>query len=133
MISISAKSRYALLALTELARHHDGAPISASELARRREIPVQFLEQLLAVLRRGGLVVSRRGVKGGYVLKRDPAKIDLLEIVEMLDGEVGSGPGADAAPWAEIVASLREQLATRTLNQLVDDEAAASGGPMYYI
>ena len=53
------------------------------ELARRREIPAQFLEQLFAVLRRAGIVASQRGVKGGYRFARDPAQVTALEVVEL--------------------------------------------------
>ena len=68
MISITSKSVYALSALVELAHHEGGDPIPVSEIARRRELPAQFLEQLFGTLRRANIVTSRRGVKGGYVL-----------------------------------------------------------------
>src|SRR4028119_882040 len=66
-------------------------PVPIGELARRREIPVQFLEQLFAVLRRAGLLPSQRGVKGGYSFARPPAEITVLELVELLDGQLGAG------------------------------------------
>ena len=69
MISITTKSPYALSALVELHRHGDRGPVPIAELARRREIPVQFLEQLFATLRRAGILRSQRGVKGGYTLR----------------------------------------------------------------
>ena len=65
MISITSKSPYAVRALVELGRAGDRAPVPIGELARRRDIPVQFLEQLFAVLRRAGILRSQRGVKGG--------------------------------------------------------------------
>ena len=61
MLSITSKSPYALRALTELARCGDAGPVPIGELARRRDIPVQFLEQLFAVLRRAGVLRSQRG------------------------------------------------------------------------
>src|SRR3954451_24039376 len=99
MISITTKSPYALQALAELGRSGDG-PVPIGELARRRDIPVQFLEQLFAVLRRAGLLRSQRGVKGGYSSPRPPHQITVLEVVELLDGPVGraaQGIFADAA------------------------------------
>src|ERR671928_962937 len=99
MMSITTKSPYALQALTELARCGEG-PVPIGELARRRDIPVQFLEQIFATLRRAGLLRSQRGVKGGYSFARDPASITVLEVVELLDGPLGAGAEgifADAA------------------------------------
>src|SRR5204863_371972 len=66
MLSITTKSPYALKALTELGRQGGETPVPIGELARQRGIPVQFLEQLFAVLRRAGMLKSQRGVKGGY-------------------------------------------------------------------
>ena len=88
MMSITTKSPYALQALAELARSGEG-PVPIGELARRRDIPVQFLEQLFATLRRSGMLKSQRGVKGGYTFARQPGDITVLEIVELL-GEVAA-------------------------------------------
>src|SRR3979490_2582441 len=101
MISITSKSPYALQALAELGRSDGTAPVPIGGLARRRDIPVQFLEQLFAVLRRAGILRSQRGVKGGYSFARAPAEITVLELVELLDGALGAdaqGVFADAAP-----------------------------------
>jgi len=90
VISITTKSPYALQALAELGRSGDSAPVPIGELARRRDIPVQFLEQLFAVLRRAGVLRSQRGVKGGYSFARPPSEITVLELVELLDGPLGA-------------------------------------------
>src|SRR5688572_32021998 len=90
MLSITTKSPCALRALTELARIGAESPVPIGELARRRAIPVQFLEQLFAVLRRAGPLKSQRGVKGGYTLARDPPEITVLELVQLLDGPLGA-------------------------------------------
>ena len=100
MISITTKSPYALSALVELQHQGDRGPVPIAELARRRQIPVQFLEQLFATLRRSGVLRSQRGVKGGYSFARPAGEITVLELVELLDGPVGSGATgvfADAA------------------------------------
>lgn len=130
MISITTKSPYAISALIELGRMGDAAPVPIGELARRRDIPVQFLEQLFATLRRAGVLRSQRGVKGGYAFERDPATITALEIVELLDGPFGrdaEGVFADAA------AAGRAVLAGATIDDLVRREAHEAGGAMYFI
>src|ERR671914_3147591 len=90
MISITTKSPYALQALAELGRCGGDGPVPIGELAKRRDIPVQFLEQLFATLRRAGVLRSQRGVKGGYSFAREPTSISVLEIVELLDGPLGA-------------------------------------------
>src|SRR3989440_11579543 len=91
MISITTKSPYAVNALVELHHHGDAGPVPIAELARRRGIPVQFLEQLFATLRRAGILRAQRGVKGGYSFARPASEITVLEVVELLDGPVGQG------------------------------------------
>jgi Rrf2 family transcriptional regulator, cysteine metabolism repressor len=130
VISITTKSPYALRALTELGRSGGEGPVPIGELARRRDIPVQFLEQLFAVLRRAGILRSQRGVKGGYSFARPPAEITVLEVVELLDGPLGRD--ADGV-FADAAAAAREVLARTTVADVVEREAAEAGAAMYYI
>ena len=130
MLSITTKSPYALKALTELAVSGDVGPVPIGELARRRDIPVQFLEQLFATLRRAGMLRSQRGVKGGYTLAREPSEITVLEVVELLDGPLG--PEAEGI-FAEATAAARAVLAGTTLADVVQREARQAGVAMYYI
>src|SRR3712207_5745798 len=95
MLSITTKSPYALRALTELARSGGAGPVPIGELAKRRDVPVQFLEQLFATLRRAGVLKSQRGVKGGYSFAREPSEITVLEVVELLDGPLGADAEGD--------------------------------------
>lgn len=91
-MELSCKSEYALLALLELADHYtSNEPLQIRQIAAEQNIPDRYLEQLLATLRRSGLVRSQRGAKGGYVLAREPWKITLLDVV-------GSIEGADSQP-----------------------------------
>jgi Rrf2 family cysteine metabolism transcriptional repressor len=130
MISITTKSPYALQALAELARSGDGGPVPIGELARRRAIPVQFLEQLFATLRRAGVLKSQRGVKGGYTVARPASEITVLEIVELLDGPFGR----DAAGiFGEASAAARAVLEASTIADVVEREARDAGVAMYYI
>jgi Rrf2 family protein len=129
MMSITTKSPYALQALAELGRSGDG-PVPIGELARRRNIPVQFLEQLFASLRRAGVLKSQRGVKGGYTFARPPADISVLEIVELLDGPFGRD--ADGI-FGEAAAAARAVMQASTLGDIVEREARAAGVSMYQI
>jgi Rrf2 family transcriptional regulator, cysteine metabolism repressor len=129
MLSITTKSPYALRALAELGRSGEG-PVPIGELARRREIPVQFLEQLFAVLRRAGVLRSQRGVKGGYRFDRDPSTVTVLEVVELLDGPLGRD--ADGI-FADAAAAARDVLGRTTVADVIEREAAEAGAAMYYI
>jgi Rrf2 family cysteine metabolism transcriptional repressor len=129
VIAITTKSPYALKALAELARSGEG-PVPIGELARRRDIPVQFLEQLFAVLRRAGVLRSQRGVKGGYALARPAHEITVLELVELLDGPVGRGA---EGVFADAAAAASEVLARTTVADVVEREAREAGAAMYYI
>jgi Rrf2 family protein len=87
MVELSCKSEYAILALLELAAHYnDGEPLQIRQIATQQNIPDRYLEQLLAMLRRGGIIRSQRGAKGGYFLAREPWKINILEILTCLEG-----------------------------------------------
>jgi Rrf2 family protein len=130
MISITTKSPYAVVALAELGRSAGSAPVPIGELARRRDVPVQFLEQLFAVLRRAGILSSQRGVKGGYRFAREPAEVTVLEVVELLDGPLGrdaQGVFADAAEAARVV------LERTTIADVIERETREAGASMYYI
>lgn len=86
-MELSCKCEYALLALLELAtQYNEGEPLQIRQIATQQNIPDRYLEQLLATLRRGGLVKSQRGAKGGYILAREPWKITLLEVLNCLEG-----------------------------------------------
>ena len=130
MLSITTKSPYAVRALAELARMGGDDPVPIGELARRREIPVQFLEQLFAVLRRAGLLRSQRGVKGGYSFARPPADITVLEVVELLDGPLGRD---SAGIFADAAEAARKVFAETTIADIIDREQREAGAAMYYI
>jgi Rrf2 family protein len=131
VLSITTKSPYALRALAELAGNgNGGAPVPIGELARRRDIPVQFLEQLFAVLRRAGVLRSQRGVKGGYAFARPPGEVTVLEVVELLDGPLGAGA---EGIFSEAAAAARAILGKATVADVVEREARAAGAYVYHI
>ena len=133
MISVTSKSRYAVVALAELARSGDAGPVPIAQIAERRNMPVQFLEQLFSTLRRGGLLTSQRGVKGGYTLARPAEDITVLEVVQVLDGKVGEEGKEAGGIWAEGVEALREVFRSTTIADIARREADEAGSQMYYI
>lgn len=130
MLSITSKSPYAVRALAELQLLGEAGPVPIAELAKRGSIPVQFLEQLFATLRRAGLLRSQRGVKGGYSFARPAAQITVLEVTELLDGPLGQ----DAAGiFAEAAEAARVVLAEASIADVAEAEARAAGAQMYFI
>ena len=130
MLSITSKSPYAVRALVELHNLGETGPVPIAELAKRGEIPVQFLEQLFATLRRAGLLRSQRGVKGGYTFARPAAQITVLEVVEQLDGTLGQDAHGIFARAAD---ATRAVLAESTIADVAEAEARAGGAAMYHI
>jgi Rrf2 family transcriptional regulator, cysteine metabolism repressor len=132
VISVTSKSRYAVVAMAELARSGEG-PVPIKELAERRGIPEQFLEQLFATLRRDGLLTSHRGMKGGYTLSRPADEINVLEVVQALDGKIGQEADEAGGIWAEGVGSLRKVFGTTSIADIARREAEEAGAGMYHI
>ena len=133
MLAITSKSPYAVSALVELARTGGSAPVPIGEIAKRRNIPVQFLESLFATLRRAGILQSQRGVKGGYSFARPPDQITVLDIVEALAGTLDTEAVGDDPVWSEAVEALRERLRGTTVAEVAERESRAAGATMYYI
>jgi Rrf2 family transcriptional regulator, cysteine metabolism repressor len=124
LISITSKSRYAVVALAELARSGD-RPVPIKELAERRDIPEQFLEQLFSTLRRAGLLTSHRGMRGGYTLSRPAEEITVLDVGQEADEAGGI--------WAEGVTALRKVFGQTTIAEVARREAEEAGSGMYFI
>ena len=126
---VSARSDYALRALVTLAA--EGRPLTADELARKQDLPVNYLEAILLDLRRAGIVASRRGPNAGYHFLRDPAELTPADVMRALEGPLaevrGQRPEATtytgaAVPlqqlWIALRASLRVVLEGVTIAQL---------------
>ena len=133
MLAITSKSPYAVRALTELARVGGAGPVPIGEIARRRDIPVQFLEGMFATLRRAGILQSQRGVKGGYSFARPPGEVTVLDVVEALEGGLEGDIAGQDEIWAEAIDALRQRLRATTIAEIAEREARAAGGQMYYI
>jgi Rrf2 family transcriptional regulator, cysteine metabolism repressor len=133
VLAITTKSPYAVKALAELARRGPAAPVPIGEIAKARGIPVQFLEGLFANLRRAGILQSQRGVKGGYNFARQPADVTVLEVVELLDGELGAD-AAEAGPvFVDAAEAVKKVLGSTSIADVAEREAQAAGASMYYI
>ena len=133
MLVITSKSPYAVRALAELARRGDAVPVPIGDLARARDIPVQFLEGLFATLRRAGILQSQRGVKGGYSFARPPSEVTILEVVDLLEGELGVEAAASGPVWTDAADAVRNVLSATTIADVAEREARDSAAPMYYI
>jgi Rrf2 family cysteine metabolism transcriptional repressor len=132
MISVTSKSRYAVVAMAELARSGD-RPVPIAAVAERRGMPVQFLVQLFSTLRRSGLLESYRGTKGGYALARPADEITVLEVVQALDGKVGEEGKEAGGIWAEGVDALRGVFSQTTIADVARRESEDAGSRMYHI
>src|ERR1700683_5793451 len=85
-MNISVKGEYALQAIFDLASQHGGEPIKIAEIAKRQKIPQKFLELILAGLKQGGFVESRRGAEGGYLLTRPAETLTAGEVLRFVEG-----------------------------------------------
>jgi Rrf2 family protein len=145
-VNISAKSKYAIRALVELADRTEGdpeRPVRLTDVATGREIPLQFLEQLFSTLRRAGVLRSRRGASGGYSFARPPETITVLEIVNALDGDLSpavctqgecehlEGCGA-ASVWLEAKNAIEDVLRRATIAGLLERERSTQQRSMMY-
>jgi Rrf2 family protein len=102
-MNISVKGEYALHAIFDLALQKYGEPIKIADIAKRQKIPQKFLELILAGLKQGGFVESRRGAEGGYLLARAAESITVGQVMRYVEGAKSSKPPrkSPAEPFAE--------------------------------
>ena len=130
---ISAKGEYAIRALLDLAVHHGEGLVPIQEVARRQGIPQRYLEQVLLLLKRAGILESKRGSAGGYQLVRAPAGISVGEVLRAVEGRVtvldvaGRHPSkseaatSDLAPlWREISGAVAAVIDRTTFGDLAE-------------
>jgi Rrf2 family protein len=140
---VSAKTEYACIAVLELsARHASGEPVRIRDIADAHGIPSRFLVQILLQLKSAGLVHSVRGAAGGYNLAREPEEITLLDVMTVVDAQLGHAAtnatrntGTTRVlqrTWKEVAAKERELLDNVTFAALVERLKGAPEG-MYYI
>jgi Rrf2 family iron-sulfur cluster assembly transcriptional regulator len=135
-VKVSTRGDYASRALLSLALHAESeGPTSVRDIAERTALPQPYLEQILLALKGAGLVRSKRGVGGGYVLARPPSEITLSEIVSAVDGPIVAGdfgqPHQDGAcdhegqcvllgGWAQVGEQMRQLLGGITLDSIAE-------------
>jgi Rrf2 family transcriptional regulator, cysteine metabolism repressor len=125
----STKAEYGVRVMVELARRAGGEPIPLAEIAANDGLPLAYLEHLVARLRKAGLVDSRRGSRGGYMLARDAREITMAEVVEALEGSIAPIECISQAPDGSIVCARESRphhvcptklLWTRVRHSIVD-------------
>ncbi|MCY0961094.1 RrF2 family transcriptional regulator [Streptomyces sp. H27-H5] len=144
---ISARADYAVRAALQLAGSQDDGPLKAEAIAEAQDIPHKFLEGILNDMRRGGLVLSRRGGNGGYRLAKPAESISIADVIRVVDGPLVSvrgvrppdlsytGPAEALLPlWIALRANVREvldgvSLADVASSQLPADVSALAGTP----
>ncbi len=115
-MKFSIKVQYGLQALLELALNFGGGNVLIKDIASSQKVPIRFLEQLLLLLKRGGLAESARGKSGGYVLAKHPSDITLLDVIEILDGPVElAGKKMKKSP---VIFEVFEKLEEKTKKEL---------------
>jgi Rrf2 family iron-sulfur cluster assembly transcriptional regulator len=127
-VKVSTRGDYASRALLSMALHGDEQPTSVKDIGERTGLPQPYLEQILLAVKGAGLVRSKRGVGGGYVLSRPPEEITLAEIVAAVDGPIVTdlaerdhqeGHCVLQDVWVEVSETMRELLEGYTLAHLV--------------
>ena len=142
---VSSKTEYAMKTVVDLALHHGEGLCTSAEIAARQDIPLKFLGQILLVLKAGGIVLSKRGVSGGYVLAKRPSDISLAEIARLtgaaalMKSERRGGKEQNACGIAveEVWSDIREYTASKLAETSLQDmcersEYLASGGGSNY-
>ena len=152
-MKLSTRSTYGMRALVELALATGRGPVSAALIAKRQDLSVAYLEQLLHRLKKQGLVSSIRGPRGGYVLAKKPHDVTMSDVVRILDGENGTsnGKGKRASShggagtvreshrrsqriahtvWRCVHERLTQSLEAVTLQDLCDEVRIATGEPL---
>ncbi|OHB56082.1 MAG: hypothetical protein A2173_02065 [Planctomycetes bacterium RBG_13_44_8b] len=132
-MKISTRTRYGMRAILELAISYGHGPLQLKVIAQHQDISVKYLEQIIALLKSGGLVRSVRGAKGGYILAKSPNQIRLSEVFNCLEGSVNTvdcienqnycARAADCLArkiWAQVQVAINNILQSITLQDLVD-------------
>ena len=126
-MKLSTKGRYGLRAIIDLARYSENEPVSISSIAARQDISERYLEQLVALMKKAGLVKSIRGASGGYVLAKDVREISVGDVLRALEGDLepvkcAAYDGSESCSSSgECVTKYVWRKINETINQTVDN------------
>lgn len=145
-MKLTMKGDYGLRAMLDMAAYYGQGPIESADIARRQYIPEQYLDQILMVLRKEGLVKSVRGPKGGHMLAKAPAHITMAHVMQALEGYV---PPMECLPnpdfcklshgcalrevWQKIDEMTQQVLTSTTIEELAQRHQTGTMETMYYI
>ena len=143
---LSTKGRYAVMAMVDLAQHSAGDPISLADIAERQEISLSYLEQLFALLRKGGLVKSVRGPGGGYLLAHHRGETRIADIILAVDEPIRATRCTPGAPigcrgnrsrcathdlWEELGNQIHLYLSSVSLADVCEQRVLGSSGRVH--
>lgn len=126
-LKLSTKGRYGLRALIDLAQHSENEPVSITSIASRQGISERYLEQLMSMLKKAGLIKSIRGAGGGYVLDKEMKEISVGDVLRALEGNLepvecsGLNPEAGCSSSSECVTKYVWQRINDSINKTVDE------------
>ena len=118
-MKLSTKGRYGLRALIDLAQYSEETPVSITSISKRQDISERYLEQLMSMLKKAGIVKSIRGANGGYILARDAKEISVGEVLRALEGSLEPVECAGLDPRGGCQAS--ESCVTKYVWQKIND------------
>lgn len=120
-MKVSARGKYAVKLMLDLAMYQNGEPVKLKDSSRRQGIPVKFLEQIVVLLSRAGLIKSVRGANGGYLLSKSPEQYTMAEILRITEGSLSSAEpedGSDGTIGISAAALVWEKLDQAVLTAL---------------
>lgn len=121
-VKISTKGRYGLRAFIDLAEHGENEPVSISSISARQDISERYLEQLMAKLKKAGLVKSVRGAGGGYMLAMEASQISVGDVLRALEGSLETVTCAAFHP--EEICAVKDSCVTKYVWQKVNESVA---------
>ncbi len=144
-MKVSTRGEYGVRAMVSLAHHYGGGPMSITEIGKDSSVPTAYLEQLIAPLRRAGLVESKRGAHGGYMLTRSPELVRIGDVYRVMEGPIAPMDcvsedlteqtcplidGCETRPiWIKVRDSIVDALDSTTLADLIANSPKRPAAP----
>jgi len=144
-MKLSTKGRYGTRAMLDIALHQNDGPVPLKDIARRQDVPLSYLEHIIAPLSAAGMLHSTRGPRGGVMLVKPPQVIKLIDIIQVMEGSVApvdcvdnpaackrSGLCVTRDVWTDVKKAIEGVLGSTTLQDIVERQQKKEQ-PMYYI